>query len=254
MKFKQDDVVQTRVCKLASDGEHVVGANCFGKVTVVGVDLNDGSTNGIEVLFEEKFYAHYKPEELDIADSLHESKTITEDNIAEIAEWCGGKVAPDLSRIYLETGFSKVPGYKATAGVGDRIEKLPDGKWQIWIGGHHDYDETPAVDQEDRPYMKKERKFDPLMDARELVHRIYYGPQSTFPLPIEDVYIVWFVNVLQNWKALVSTNAKDNRYYEVTFDGDKKRTYVDEYGRKSNVVFHNETGIYDMMLVQEYPL
>lgn len=107
-------------------------------------------------------------------------------------------------------------------------------------------------EMEDRPYMKKERKFDPLMDARELVQKIYYSDQAAFPLPIDDIYVVWFANVLQNWKALVSTNAKDNRYYEVTYDGDKKRTYVDEYARKSNVVYHHDTDIYDVMLVEEY--
>ena len=39
----------------------------------------------------------------------------------------------------------------------------------------------------------------------------------------DDVYIVWQVKVLQNNKALASTTLKDGMYYELTYDGDKKR-------------------------------
>lgn len=43
------------------------------------------------------------------------------------------------------------------------------------------------------------------------------------------VYVVWFVKVLQNWKAMVSTDLPDGRYYEVTYNGDKGEAYVDTY-------------------------
>ncbi len=51
----------------------------------------------------------------------------------------------------------------------------------------------------------------------------------------DEVYIVWFVKVLQNWKALVSTTLPDGMYYEVTYDGDKKATYIDAYKKFDNV-------------------
>jgi hypothetical protein len=54
----------------------------------------------------------------------------------------------------------------------------------------------------------------------------------------EDVFIVWFSKVLQNWKALVGTHIPDDhKYYEVTYDGDNKRAYVDTYIKKRNACF-----------------
>ena len=50
-----------------------------------------------------------------------------------------------------------------------------------------------------------------------------------------DVYVVWFAKVLQNWKALVSTDVVSGIYYEVTYDGNKKQSYVDCYHKKYNV-------------------
>lgn len=48
-----------------------------------------------------------------------------------------------------------------------------------------------------------------------------------------DMYIVWFCKTLQNWKALVSgVNIKE--YIEVTYNGDKKETYVDVYQKACN--------------------
>ena len=51
-----------------------------------------------------------------------------------------------------------------------------------------------------------------------------------------DVYVVWFSKTLQNWKALVSTTLPDNRYYEVTYNGDKKEMYLDGYVKFVNMV------------------
>ena len=51
----------------------------------------------------------------------------------------------------------------------------------------------------------------------------------------DDVYIVWFCKMLQNWKAMVSTNISDGMYYEVTHNGDKGETYVDVYKKWENI-------------------
>ena len=53
---------------------------------------------------------------------------------------------------------------------------------------------------------------------------------------MEDVYVVWFSKTLQNWKALVSTTVPDNKYYELTYNGDKGETYVDVYVKLDNQV------------------
>jgi hypothetical protein len=54
---------------------------------------------------------------------------------------------------------------------------------------------------------------------------------------VDDFYVVWFCKTLQNWKALVSTDLVGGVYYEVTHDGSKNRTYVDQYVKTSNTVY-----------------
>ena len=51
----------------------------------------------------------------------------------------------------------------------------------------------------------------------------------------DDVYIVWLCKVLQNNKALLSTNLYDGMYYEVTYNGDKDEFYLDAYKKFQNV-------------------
>lgn len=54
-----------------------------------------------------------------------------------------------------------------------------------------------------------------------------------------EVFIVWFSKALQNWKALISTTISDGMYYEVTYNGDKKETYLDAYKKWENVCVKN---------------
>lgn len=54
-----------------------------------------------------------------------------------------------------------------------------------------------------------------------------------------EVFIVWFNKTLQNWKALISTTISDGMYYEVTYNGDKKETYLDAYKKWENVCVKN---------------
>lgn len=50
----------------------------------------------------------------------------------------------------------------------------------------------------------------------------------------EDFYVVWFSKTLQNFKALVSTDLISGQYWEITYNGDKRETYVDAYVKQSN--------------------
>jgi len=52
-----------------------------------------------------------------------------------------------------------------------------------------------------------------------------------------EVYVVWFCYILGGWKALVSTSLPDGRYYEVTYNKEKKETYVDMYVKVDNICF-----------------
>ena len=71
--------------------------------------------------------------------------------------------------------------------------------------------------------------------AKAAVVAWYNTHNAPTTIGLEDVYIVWFCKVLQNWKALAGTHHGDGMYYEITFDGDKDCAYVDAYKKWQNV-------------------
>jgi hypothetical protein len=52
-----------------------------------------------------------------------------------------------------------------------------------------------------------------------------------------DVFIVSFTKILQNWQAIVGSTLPNGEYYEVTYDGDKKKIYLDVYIKHANIEF-----------------
>lgn len=50
----------------------------------------------------------------------------------------------------------------------------------------------------------------------------------------DEVYVVWFCFILGGWKALVSTTLPDGRYYEVTYDKNRDKVYLDTYAKLDN--------------------
>lgn len=54
----------------------------------------------------------------------------------------------------------------------------------------------------------------------------------------ESLNVVWFSKTLQNHKALVMSTSDrfDHVYWEVTYNGDKREYYVNEYTKASNTV------------------
>lgn len=54
------------------------------------------------------------------------------------------------------------------------------------------------------------------------------------PIPQFEVFTVWKCKILQNWKYLASTTLPDGMYYELTYDGDKRRWYLDAYKKSEN--------------------
>lgn len=50
---------------------------------------------------------------------------------------------------------------------------------------------------------------------------------------VSEMFVVWMCKTLQNNKALISAQSTDN-YYEVTYNGDKRELYVDEYIKNTN--------------------
>lgn len=64
-----------------------------------------------------------------------------------------------------------------------------------------------------------------------------FNEQAGGELPVtdRDFYVVWFSKTLQHWKALISTDLVKGLYYEVTYNGQKRETYVDTYKKAHNV-------------------
>ncbi len=61
-------------------------------------------------------------------------------------------------------------------------------------------------------------------------------------LTIEEIQLVWFSKTLQNYKCTgCDKNVRDNkRYYELTYNGDKKQLYIDIYIKELNVVVNEQ--------------
>lgn len=53
---------------------------------------------------------------------------------------------------------------------------------------------------------------------------------------IEDLHLVWFSKCLQNYKCTICDLKDNSRYYECTYNGDKKQLYVDIYDKQFNTV------------------
>jgi hypothetical protein len=76
----------------------------------------------------------------------------------------------------------------------------------------------------------------PAKAKRILINYVDSHYSTDFERPAFEVRVVWFVKVLQHWKALVITDLPDGKYYELTGNGDKRETYVDEYTKSKHTV------------------
>lgn len=68
-------------------------------------------------------------------------------------------------------------------------------------------------------------------EVRKYVNKHY--PKTE--LDVFEVYVCWVCKTLQNNKALLATTLKDNMYFEVTYNGDKKEMYLDAYKKEKNI-------------------
>lgn len=75
------------------------------------------------------------------------------------------------------------------------------------------------------------------IDKCKLMVADYHNENSQEKITYNDVYVVWSTKVLQNNKALLSTPVSDGKYYEDTYNGDKREIYLDAYKKEKNLFF-----------------
>lgn len=68
----------------------------------------------------------------------------------------------------------------------------------------------------------------------------YYKKELNIEIEKYNIFVVWLTKVLKNNKALVSTTIPDTRYFEITYNGDKKETYIDCYIKEKNICKKDE--------------
>lgn len=54
-------------------------------------------------------------------------------------------------------------------------------------------------------------------------------------LAIGELHLVWFSKVLKNFKCTICDLRANQRYYELTYNGDKDELYVDIYEKQHNI-------------------
>lgn len=70
----------------------------------------------------------------------------------------------------------------------------------------------------------------------EKVKQILREYLAVSPARDYKVFITWKCKVLQNFKWLLCTTLPDQKYYEITYNGDKMELYIDEYEKASQAV------------------
>lgn len=63
----------------------------------------------------------------------------------------------------------------------------------------------------------------------------YYNESHDAKITDQDTSVVWFSKTLQNAKAILITNAiEDRSVYEFSLNGDKNELYFDAYTKREN--------------------
>ena len=76
----------------------------------------------------------------------------------------------------------------------------------------------------------KECNFNPEAILREYISR-FEKETSNY-----KVFMVWACKTLQNRKWIMATDRMDDKLYEITYNGEKREYYLDEYTKLSNTV------------------
>ena len=72
-------------------------------------------------------------------------------------------------------------------------------------------------------------------DKAKSIVRFYVEDHMSEPCDF-DVLITWKSKTIQNYKYLLITTLFDQRYFELTYNGDKHEWYLDAYLKKEHCV------------------
>ena len=115
------------------------------------------------------------------------------------------------------------------------ISGINEGVWREFTAHLYKRLKEKEKKEMDIEFARREDNDVRLKMAKAAVVAWYNEHNQSYPIGMDDVYIVWFCKTLQNWKALAGTHHGDGMYYEVTYDGDKYCAYVDAYKKWQNV-------------------
>lgn len=73
-----------------------------------------------------------------------------------------------------------------------------------------------------------------LLKCKEIVRNYIKNHTENVNVENVNVYVVWSCKILQNNKALLSSDIPDGMYYELTYNGDKNEIYLDAYKKFEN--------------------
>ena len=71
------------------------------------------------------------------------------------------------------------------------------------------------------------------ISKRKIMEVFYRG---TPDMKKDEVLLIWFCKTIQNWKGIFTTIFSDGKIFEVTYNGDKKELYIDEYIKSKKLV------------------
>ncbi len=73
--------------------------------------------------------------------------------------------------------------------------------------------------------------------SKRMIQRYYYTELFGYSIVSSDeIFLVWYCKTLQNYKALLGVTGQYGEYFEVTYDGDRNKVYLDIYKKDKNIV------------------
>ncbi len=72
--------------------------------------------------------------------------------------------------------------------------------------------------------------------SKRMIQRYYTELFGGSTVSFDEIFLVWYCKTLQNYKALLGVTGQYGEYFEVTYDGDRNKVYLDIYKKDKNIV------------------